>query len=140
MPVVARIGNEADVVAEPRDVDDRLSFRARSCRREAKVTRPSAEVFALCTGDAVSAEQLDRHPADRLARLDRGDENVAGLVGVLLHEQAQVADEDEAAGRCADLMYFFVTGSQPLALMKKRPRSLPPSDGFCRYWEKSKAE
>ena len=38
------------------------------------------------------------------------------------------------------LRYFFATGSHARALKKKSPRSLPPSAGFTRYFEKSKAE
>ena len=96
--IVARIGNEADVVAQPRDVGDRLSFALVFVDRGER-DAPIGGRFRALHRDSVSAEQLDRHAGDGLPGFDRGNKNIAGLIGVLLYEQAEIADQDKAARR-----------------------------------------
>ena len=137
-PIIARIRNETDVVAQPRDIDDWLFFVLVFIDR-GKADAAIGRSQAVLHRDPVSAEKFNRHTGDRLAGLDRSDKDIAAVIGILFHEQAEIADQNEARGG-SRLDVFLRSGSQPLAFRKKRPRSLPPSAGFCRCREKSNAE
>ena len=60
------------------------------------MTRPSGLLVPLDERHAVLAQDLHGDAGEWRARLDRKDEDVAAPVGVFLHQQANVGDENEA--------------------------------------------
>ena len=95
-PIGARIGHEGDVVAEARDVRrPGVSRLGVGLPNEGKFTRPSAPLVPLASGIAVLAEDLHRDAGEWLALFDRKDKDVAGAVSVLLHQHADIGDENE---------------------------------------------
>ena len=96
-PIVARVRDEADVITQPSDIYDRFLFVFVLVDRgetDATIGRSRSALRS----DSVAAEKFNRHAGDRLAGLDRSDENVAAAIGVLFHEQTEIAHENEAGG------------------------------------------
>ena len=104
-PVVTRVRNETDVVAEPRDIDDGFAFVLVLLDRSERDAAVRRSLRAL-DRDAIAAEDVDGHAGQRQTGLDRDHENIAGLVSVFLHQQSEVADENEPRRRDAFDEFF----------------------------------
>ena len=79
---------------------------------------------------AVPAEQLDHDSADRLARLDRDNEDIAAAVGVLLHQHPQIRDEHETAYRGVRNGAFLLR--IPAAALQEKQTALAAAVGRLR--------
>ena len=95
LSIFARVRNERNVIAIPRDERDRHFLANRFFDRRKAAMTVRIRLRGL-EGNAVLAEEIDNHIRKRLALFDRQQENVVTAVRVFLGQDSDVSNENEA--------------------------------------------
>jgi len=94
LPVARGVGKEGKIVPLADDDGHRLPFAD-----EIADVREGGPAFGIGDtvgdGKAVLAEDLRRGPRHRSSALERDDEDLPAVVGVLLHQKTEIGDEDK---------------------------------------------